>query len=160
MGNIISKKFGNKNNNHKNNKDLLGNKSIIIYLSFLNQKKIFILDYISVHKDEAYLVFKQNSIKKINMKNCGKVVLEVITKNKTLFKDSNIKDYNRIKNIPEITEEIILNKNQNLIKYHDILCFETRVKKHLYEIIIKIDSQKFYLHSIMLKVPVERIFDI
>ena len=155
MGNIFS-----KNNNNSPNNQLNNNSCIQVYLSFLNQKKIFILDYISVHKDEAYLIFKQNGLKKINMKNCGKVVLEVITKNKTLFHDSNIKDYNRIKNIPEITEEIMLNKNENLIKYHDILCFETRLKKKLYEIIIKIDSKKLNLHSIMLKVPVERIFDI
>lgn len=159
MGNNVSKKYRN-NTQTKKNTDLCNNKSIVIYLSFLNQKKMFILDYISVHRDEAYLIFKNNNLKKINMKNCGKIILQVNTKNKTLFQDSTIKDYNRIKNIPEITEEILLNKNENLVKYQDKMCFETRLKKKLYEIIVRLDSKKFNLHSIMLKVPVERIFDI
>ena len=155
MGNIFSS-F--KNNNKNSN--LGNNDSILIYISFLNQKKTFLLDYISVHKDEAYLIFKSSNAKKIKMSKVGKIILEVNTKNKTLFKHSTIKDYNRIKNIPEITEEIILNKNQNIQKYQNILCFETRLKKELYEIIIRIDSKKLYIHSIMLKVPVERVFDI
>ena len=155
MGNIFSRlKINNKNNNLGNNE------GILIYISYLNQKKTFLLDYISVHKDEAYLIFKSSNFKKIKMNKVGKIILEVNTKNKTLFKHSTIKDYNRIKNIPEITEEIILNKNQNIQKYQNILCFETRLKKELYEIIIRIDSKKLYLHSIMLKVPVERVFDI
>ncbi len=155
MGNIFSS-F--KNNNKNSN--LGNNDSILIYISFLNQKKTFLLDYISVHKDEAYLIFKSSNAKKIKISKVGKIILEVNTKNKTLFKHSTIKDYNRIKNIPEIMEEIILNKNQNIQKYQNILCFETRLQKELYEIIIRIDSKKLYLHSIMLKVPVERVFDI
>ena len=155
MGNIFSRlKINNQNIN------LGKNNSIFIYISFLNKKINFLLDYISVHKNEAYLIFKSSNTKKIKMNKVGKIILEVNTKNKTLFKDSNIKDYNRIKNIPEITEEIILNKNQNIQKYQNILCFETRLQKELYEIIIRIDSKKLYLHSIMLKVPVERVFDI
>lgn len=155
MGNFFSS-F--KNNNKDSN--LGNNDSILIYISFLNQKKTFLLDYISVHKDDAYLIFKSSNTKKIKMNKVGKIILEVNIKNKTLFKHSTIKDYNRIKNIPEIMEEIILNKNQNIQKYQNILCFETRLQKELYEIIIRIESKKLYLHSIMLKVPVERIFDI
>ena len=41
MGNNVSKKY--RNNIKKKNTDLCNNKSIVIYLSFLNQKKIFIL---------------------------------------------------------------------------------------------------------------------
>lgn len=155
MGNI----FSSFKNNSKNS-NLGNNEGILIYISYLNQKKTFILDYISVHKDEAYLIFKSSNTKKIKMNKVGKIILEVTTKNKTLFRHSTIKDYNRIKNVPEITEEIILNKNQNIQKYQNILCFETRLQKELYEIIIRIDSKKLYLHSIMLKVPVERVFDI
>ena len=70
------------------------------------------------------------------MKNCGKIILQVNTKNKTLFQDSTIKDYNRIKNIPEITEEILLNKNENLVKYQDKMCFETRLKKNYMKLLL------------------------
>ena len=58
MGNNVSKKYRN-NTQTKKNTDLCNNKSIVIYLSFLNQKKMFTLDYISVHRDEAYLIFKK-----------------------------------------------------------------------------------------------------
>jgi len=155
MGNVFSIIKKKNNNNFLDN-----NKGIVIYISFLENKKTFLLDYISVHKNSAYLIFKSVNLKKIRMNKVGKIILEVNTKNKTLFKDITIKDYNKIKNIPEITEEIILNKNQNIQKYQNILCFETRLQKELYEIIIRIDSKKLYLHSIMLKVPVERVFDI